>query len=121
SASGYPDWPMGKSRRVVAIPDCIAVETRPSYRRDVVVEVWTGELQVEGLDMARIHRGSLRVMMGAAVIRSPAGSGYARFELSTGQHEVEVYVAPKRKPADYVFFLIDPLRSAQPGSPLTIA
>ena len=101
----YPQFDTG-AELVVSTPDCVVVTTRRDEDGDVVVEVWTDEIEAKA-PIEMIHCGILEIR-GHCRVGNTAGNHFVDVPIAPGRHQIKVFTCPAGAPAEAVYVLVGP-------------
>jgi len=105
-ANDYPQWQTG-SEPAVAVPQSIAVATQSDSDGKVAVEVWTNQLEVEGVELRPVYEGEFLLSDDHAVVGNTVGHEFHLIPLSPGRHHVKVFTSGADAAPNAVYFLVE--------------
>jgi len=105
-ATDYPQWQTG-DEPAVALPHSIAVATQSDSGGDVAVEVWTNQVEVEGVELRPVYQGEFLLSDDHAVVGNTVGHEFHSIPLSPGRHHVKVFTSGLDGAPKAVYFLIE--------------
>ena len=74
---------------------------------DVAVEVWTNQVEVEGVELRPVYEGEFLLSDDHAVVGNTVGHEFHSIPLSPGRHHVKVFTSGSDGAPKAVYFLIE--------------
>ena len=105
-ATDYPQWQTG-NEPAVALPQSIAVATQSDSHGDVAVEVWTNQVEVEGVELRPVYEGEFLLSDDHAVVGNTVGHEFHFDSSFPWSAPRQVFISGSDGAPKAVYFLIE--------------